>query len=161
MIYNSSAGYLLHMIMVYIQDFENSFSYSFSNQHVKRGIKEFIQERSTSLFGQISYQVAEPYVYHVEQFDSIQLLNGELFFERFNFSNENINEVLFHYKTEDNDWNSSFYPNPIVGSMQVEESDRWSLTIENSEVGQTYWYITAGSNGLVGRYPNMVMNIML
>ena len=37
--------------------------------------------------------------------------------------------------------------------MQVEESDRWSLTIENSEVGQTYWYITAGSNGLVGRYP--------
>ena len=70
------------------------------------------------------------------------------------FSNENINEVLFHYKTEDNDWNSShFYPNPIVGSMQVEESDRWSLTIENSEVGQTYWYITAGSSGLVGRYP--------
>ena len=37
--------------------------------------------------------------------------------------------------------------------MQVEESDRWSLTIENSEVGQTYWYITAVSNGLVGRYP--------
>ena len=117
-------------------------------------IKEFIQERSGSLFGQISYQVAEPYVYSVEQFDSIQLLNGELFLNASIFSNENINEVLFHYKTEDNDWNSShFYPNPIVGSMQVEESDRWSLTIENSEVGQTYWYITAGSNGLVGRYP--------
>ena len=156
MIYNSvmQDTYYTYDYGFSIQDFENSFSYSFSNQHVKRGIKEFIQERSTSLFGQISYQVAEPYVYHVEQFDSIQLLNGELFLNASIFSNENINEVLFHYKTEDNDWNSShFYPNPIVGSMQVEESDRWSLTIENSEVGQTYWYITAGSSGLVGRYP--------
>ena len=41
---------------------------------------------------------------------------------------------LISLQKEDNDWNSAhFYSNPIGGSPS-EESDRWSLTIENSLV---------------------------
>ena len=137
-----------------IQDFENSFSYDFSNQHVKTGLKEFIQQRNSSLNGQLSYQISEPFIYEVKNIADIQTLNTISFLNVSVFSNEGIDEVIFHYKNEESEWDSyHFYPNPINESNHIEEVDRWSLTIENGVPGSVDWYITALSNALIGRYP--------
>lgn len=50
-----------------IEDFNESYSSdSYSNQHVKRGLKEFIKRRNTSLTGQLEYTDSEPIIYALD-----------------------------------------------------------------------------------------------
>ncbi|MBU0474113.1 MAG: CotH kinase family protein [Bacteroidetes bacterium] len=111
-----------------VNQFHRSYtSISFSEKHVKRGIKEFIRLRAASLPNLISYQTTNPIVYKIDYEPKFPSAEDSIhvFISAFsNFGIENV-KILFNpgNLTITNQYPMKF--SPVVGTKIVEESDRW------------------------------------
>nr|MBP9583249.1 lamin tail domain-containing protein [Ignavibacterium sp.] len=123
-----------------IDDFNNSYSSSgYSNQHVKFGLKQFVNLRNASLPVLLSYQNAKPIVYSID-YEPINLgANDSVYVHASVFDNDGLNEVSIYYQ-EDGTSNTQIYPMnfaPIPNTKKVEEADRWVGVIPPLGEGKT------------------------
>ena len=109
-------------------DFYNSYSATgYNNQHVKFGLKQFVNLRNASLPAQLSYQNAKPIVYSIDYEPKNIGANDSIYVYASVFDNDGLSEVSIYYQ-EDGTSNTEIYPmifNPISNSKIVEEADRW------------------------------------
>jgi len=112
-------------------DFLASYSESgYQNQHVKFGLKQFVNLRNNSLPGQLNYITADPIVYKIDYEPKYPGPNDSIHVYVSAFSNAGLNEVSIHSNI--NDSVIEVYPmifNPVSNTKLVEESDRWTGTI--------------------------------
>jgi len=111
-----------------MNDFHQSYSAEhYENQHVKRGLKEFINLRNSSLLEQLEFQNAQPVLYNLDWFpktphpeDTIQVIVSA-------FSNIGLETVEIEFYPEDASdpiiYQMSYQP--IEGTKLVEEYDLW------------------------------------
>lgn len=136
-----------------MDDFHNSYSADgYENQHVKKGIKEFINQRNESLTEQLDYLDTDPVLYalHWQQEGSI-MINVSV------FSNNGIDDVTIEFYPADNEepvlYAMSYQP--VAGTKKVEEADRWTGIIPGQEnVSDGYFQVRAIDNeGQFQLYP--------
>ncbi len=139
-----------------IQDYQNSFGFSFENQHVKQGIMEFISSRNGSLNSQLYYSGSEPIIYQAEIEKNIILLNETFVIGASAFGPSGIDEIKFHFKLDvSTNWetiNLVFSPEPMT--HLVEKNDYWEMQLSLSEIGDYVGYFTANYNGDIDRFPS-------
>ncbi len=113
-------------------DFLNSYSAtSYSNQHVKFGLKQFISLRTASLPPQLYFTNAPPQAYNIyftpanpDGTDSIHVYASC-------FGNAGIKNVFMYYTHEDSA-TPQVYPmkyTPVAYTTIVEEADRWTAVL--------------------------------
>ncbi len=112
-----------------IDDFNNSYSVSdYSNQHVKKGLKQYIVYRYNTLASYLSYVTdAAPIVYDIKWAPKIPSANDSVYVTVAAFSHEGMNEVSIRY-TPAGSGITKVYPmtyKPITQTKKVEEADRW------------------------------------
>ena len=138
-----------------IQDYQNSFGFSFENQHVKQGIMEYISSRNVSLNSQLYYSGSEPIIYQVGIEKNIVLLDETFMVSASAFGPSGIDEIKFHFKLNGStNWETTnlvFSPEPMT--HLVEKNDNWEIQFSLSEIGDYIGYFTANYNGNIDRYP--------
>lgn len=109
-------------------DFFNSYSETgYSNQHVKFGIKQFINLRNQSLSSQFNFVNAPPIVYNINYYPKAPMPTDTIFVTVAGFSNIQLNEVSIHF-TPFGSSITQIYPltySPIATSKLIENNDRW------------------------------------
>ena len=111
---------------------------AYQNQHVKFGLKQYVNLRNNSLPGQLNYITADPIVYKIDFEPKYPGPNDSIFVWVSAFSHAGLNEVSI--QLTDNDTTTIIYPmnfNPIQGTKLVEESDRWLGVIPPLGVGRS------------------------
>ena len=137
-----------------MSDFNSSYGYNYQNQHIKQGIKRFISDRVSSLNNQLYYSGEDPFIYEVIPSHQSMLLNDTFSINVSAFGPVGIDNIIFHYRINSNDWETfQLSYSPIENSKKVEEQDRWFGTVVMETEGEIDWYITAIKNGQVERYP--------
>ena len=112
-----------------IADFHQSYSSDhYSNQHVKNGLKEFIQQRNISLSSQLNYIESEPIVYNLDRLPRIPYPGDSIKIDAAVFSLDVLSEIniLFH---PGNLTVIESYPmayNPVADTKIIEQADRWT-----------------------------------
>lgn len=138
-----------------IEDYQNSFGFSFENQHVKQGMMEFISSRNVSLNSQLYYSGSEPIIYQAEIEKNIALLNETFIVGASAFGPSGIDEIKFHFKLDGStNWETNnlvFSPEPMT--RLVEKNDHWEMEFSLSEIGDYIGYFTANYNGDIDRFP--------
>ena len=126
-----------------LDDFTQSYSSEhYENQHVKRGIREFVNLRVNSFTGVLQYTGAPPIVYDIvwepknpQPEDSIHVTISA-------FGSNGVENVIIHYYDSPiPDYTE--YPmefNPVPNTKLVEESDRWTGTIPPLGSGMTGYF---------------------
>lgn len=109
-------------------DFLNSYSaLSYNNQHVKYGLKQFINLRNSSLPSQLSYQNAKPIVYKIDYYPKTISPTDSIYVYASVFDNDGLSEVSIHFQ-ETGAASTQIYQmnfSPVQNTKKVEESDRW------------------------------------
>jgi len=109
-------------------DFHQSYiATGFQNQHVKRGIKEFINVRSSTLPSQLHYQSAAPLIYSFESWPEKPAPEDSIYVMVSAFSHLGLKDVTIAFHPGDLTVVES-YPmshSPIPASNKIEEADRW------------------------------------
>ena len=137
-----------------MSDFNSSYGYNYQNQHIKQGIKRFISDRVSSLNNQLYYSGEDPFIYEVIPSHQSMLLNDTFSISVSAFGPAGIDNIIFHYRINSNDWETfQLSYSPIENSKKVEEQDRWFGTVVMETEGEIDWYLTAIKNGEVERYP--------
>ena len=139
-------------------DFLNSYSEdSYSNQHVKRGIKEFVNKRNDALYGQINFVTAVPIVYNIDWAPKNPGPEDTITVNISAFSHPGLEAVSVQYHP-----GSSIvietYPmefSPVSSTKLVEEADKWNGKIPPLGItGGGYFQILATDiNGTSQLYP--------
>lgn len=121
------------------QDFLNSFSETgYNKQHVKKGLKQFVNQRSNSITSQLSNVSANPIVYRIDwspknpsPTDSIRVTVSA-------FSNAGLSDITIRY-TPDGGSAQDYFMNfsPVANTKIVDEADRWTGIIPPLGAGQT------------------------
>jgi len=110
-------------------DFFNSYSESgYSNQHVKFGLKQFVNLRNQSLLNQLNFVSAPPLIYKIDYSPKIPKSTDTIFVTVSGFSYNGLSEVSIHY-TSNGSTSAQIFPmtfSPITGSKKVEDNDRWT-----------------------------------
>ena len=110
-----------------INDFNASYSETgYENQHVKFGLKQFVNIRNNSLPSQLSYMTADPIIYKIEYEQKYPGPNDSIHVKVSAFSHIGLNEVSIQFSR--NDSVNIMYPmtfSPISNTKQIENSDRW------------------------------------
>ncbi|MDP4115909.1 MAG: CotH kinase family protein, partial [Bacteroidota bacterium] len=111
-----------------INDFLNSYSLSgYSNQHVKRGIKEFINTRNVILPGQlVLYNSQSPIVYDIKYFPQNPGPNDTIYVYAAAFCKEGFADLKINFVKNDQanfEYNMTY--SPVLNTSKVEEADRW------------------------------------
>ena len=133
-------------------DFMNSYSSSgYTNQHVKFGLKQFVNLKTSQLPALLSYQNAKPIVYKIDYSpenpgpqDSIHIIVSA-------FDNDGLSEVSINY-IDDDSTTVQIYPmvfSPVTGTKIVENADRWTGTIPplgNNQSGKFFIYVRDTQN---------------
>ncbi len=121
-------------------DFYNSYSATgYSNQHVKYGLKQFVNLRNASLPAQLSYQTAKPIVYKIDFEPKNPGASDSIYIYASVFDNDGLTEVSIYYQ-EVGTSNTQIYPmifSPISNTKIVEEADRWVGFIPPLGAGKT------------------------
>lgn len=110
-------------------DFFNSYSESgYQNQHVKFGLKQYVNLRNNSLPAQLSYLTADPIVYKIDYEPKYPGPADSIYVYASAYSNAGLNEVSIHFKLK-NDTVTTVFPmtfDPMVNTKLVDEADRWT-----------------------------------
>lgn len=121
-------------------DFYNSYSAtSYNNQHVKYGLKQFVNLRNASLPAQLSYQSAKPIAYKISYEPKNPGADDSIYVYASVFDNNGLSEVSIHYQ-EDGTSSTQIYPmnfSPILNTKNVDEADRWIGVIPPLGAGKT------------------------
>ncbi len=121
-------------------DFFNSYSASdYNNQHVKYGLKQFINLRNNSLPAQLSYQSAKPIVYKIDYEPKNPSGTDSIYVYASVFDNDGISEVSIHFQETGSSTIQIYQMNysPVSNTKKVEEADRWIGAILPLGAGKT------------------------
>ncbi|MGE5798191.1 MAG: CotH kinase family protein, partial [Ignavibacteria bacterium] len=114
-----------------INDFYASYSIApYSNQHVKKGLKEFINLRDLSLEGELNYISADPIVYKIDWFPKNPSAHDSIYVTVSAFSNFGLSSIDIQFTPEGSaagNYSMSF--SPVLNSKKVEDADRWTGVI--------------------------------
>ena len=114
-----------------IDDFHDSYSdEGYLNQHVKKGLKEFINQRYESISEQIEYLPSLPILYEPDWYPAHPQPQDTVFVSISAFSDIGVEEVYIEFYPEDGQ--SVYYPlsfEPQTGTHKVEDADRWTSFI--------------------------------
>lgn len=132
-----------------LNDFIDSYSASnYSNQHVKMGIKQFVNSRNSSLPSQLSYFPNElPIVYDINYFPKSPAPSDTIYIYVSAFCKEGLADIKINYMDDNqniNEYNMSF--SPVANSPKIEEADRWVGKIPPLGVGGKGKFLIAASN---------------
>ena len=111
-----------------VNDFNNSYSSSsYQNQHVKFGLKQFINARNTSLPAQLSYTNAAPIVYKIDYSPKNPGPNDSIIVTASCFGKAGLKEVGISFLPYGSVTKKPFTMKfqPVEGTKIVEEADRW------------------------------------
>lgn len=139
-------------------DFFDSYSATgYLNQHVKRGLKEYVNLRNESLNTFLNFVSAPPIVYSINFSPIIPLPDQPIEINASAFSNAGINSTIIKYYPQ-NQSTSIDYPmsfTPTIGTFLIEEADRWTGTIP--ALGEngfgSFQILITDINGLSQTYP--------
>lgn len=113
-------------------DFFNSYSETgYQNQHVKFGLKQYVNLRNTSLPPQLNYLNADPFVYKIDYEPKYPAPNDSVYVTVSAFGSIGLNEVAIHFKLN-NDTTTVVHQmlsNPVQNTRVVDEADRWTGVI--------------------------------
>lgn len=110
-------------------DFDQSYSaLGYSNQHVKNGLKQYINYRYNTLPSYLGYiPDAAPIVYDIKWTPRIPSANDSVYVTIAAFGNAGLTEVSVHF-TPSGSGVAEIYPmtfQPVSETKKVEEADRW------------------------------------
>ena len=111
-----------------IDDFHNSYSgQDYSNQHVKRGIKEFVNIRNSILESQIYYIPAPPIIYALDWWPRYPRPQDTIYVVASVFSDRILDEVVIQMQPGDLPFTIPFPMQFSSGTnpKYVEDADRW------------------------------------
>ncbi len=141
-----------------IDDFNQSYSASpYSNQHVKKGLKQFINERHASLDNQLEYETAPPIIYDLKYWPRIPGPEDSIHVVVAAFSPVGLDSLTIAYHpgvmTVILSYPMQYAPDP--GSGSIEATDRWVGVIPPLGVnGQGRFQVAAmDQNGQSMLYP--------
>ncbi len=121
-------------------DFLASYSETgYQNQHVKFGLKQFVNLRNNSLPAQLSYLDADPIVYKIDYEPKYPGPNDSIYVCVSAYSNIGLNEVSIQFSFK-NDTVVTVYPmlsSPIPNTKIVDEADRWVGVISSLGEGNS------------------------
>jgi len=111
-----------------IDDFNQSYSASpYSNQHVKKGLKQFINERHASLENQLGYETAPPVIYDLTYWPLIPGPEDSIYVSVAAFSPVGLDSLTIAYHpgvlTVVESYPMHF--SPLPNAATIEASDRW------------------------------------
>jgi len=112
--------------------FLNSFSASsFSNQHVKMGIKQYILARTNSIGSQLNFVSSDPFVYKIDYSPKNPSGTDSIRVEVSAFSNAGLDSVSLQLENLGTGSISKIPMvfSPVLGTKKVEESDRYTAVI--------------------------------
>ncbi|MEJ5302374.1 MAG: T9SS type A sorting domain-containing protein [Bacteroidales bacterium] len=123
-----------------MDDFHNSYTGEhYENQHVKRGIREFVNARMASLQSQLSYLNAPPVVYCINPKNPYPLPGSQIEVECAVFAASGIKNVVLLYREQGQTAVNQvpmFYT-PDTSSPMISMHDRWMGTLAALPEGRT------------------------
>jgi len=107
-------------------DFTNSYSESFENQHVKRGIRDYVNVRNQSVAEQVNYMSANPIIYNYNIYPENPIAGDSIKIAASIFSHLGLSTVRMVYSVNELEaiW-GDFSANPVMETKKVEENDNW------------------------------------
>ncbi len=144
-----------------MNDFNNSFSMtSYSNKHVKFGLKQFVNLRNESIAGQLNFKNALPMAYTIDYSPRNPLPNDSILVMASCFGKAGLKEVNICF-TQDGTAVAetlAMFFSPIENSKRVEEADRWIGTIPALGAGKSgaFTIMIKDSSEQVTSYPRVV-----
>jgi len=113
-------------------DFFNSYNATpYSNQHVKYGIRQFVNARTSTLPAQLSYQSAGPIVYDISISPENPGPGDSVYIYASGFTAVGIAEMSVHFLRQ-GAASAEVYPmqfRPVPGSFAVEDADRYAAVL--------------------------------
>lgn len=121
-------------------DFFNSYSATgYTNKHVKTGIRQFVNQRNSSLPAQLNYVAAKPFIYQIDFSPKYPAKNDTINVFASAFCKAGIKEVAVHF-TESGSQTEKIFPmkySPVSNTKIVEEADRYTGAIPPLGTGKT------------------------
>jgi spore coat protein CotH len=115
-----------------VNDFNNSYSSTtYANQHVKYGLKQFVNTRNASIPGQLAYVSAKPVVYRIDYRPEHPGPDDSIHVYVSAFSNIGLKEVAIQFTRMDS-LTSEIYPmlsSPVQNSKNVDDADQYTSVI--------------------------------
>jgi hypothetical protein len=115
-----------------VSDFYNSYSTSsYQNQHVKFGLKQFVNLRTSSLPAQLSFMNAPPLAYWIFISSDQPGPNDSVVVAAACFGYAGVKKAEVLYTPKDST-SPRVYPmqfSPVSGTTVVEDADRWTATL--------------------------------
>ncbi|MCF7823344.1 MAG: CotH kinase family protein [Candidatus Marinimicrobia bacterium] len=111
-----------------LTDFAQSYSLnSYSNQHVKNGLKQFVNLRNASLPGQLEWNASPPIIYELDYWPRNPGPDDSIYVQAAVFSHDGIKKLDIAFQPGDLTVVESYPMHfaPIEASTIVEEADRW------------------------------------
>ena len=109
-------------------DFYQSYSSNpYSNQHVKKGLKQFVNERHASLDNQLVYELAPPIIYDLQYWPLIPGPEDSIYVSVAAFSDVGLDSltIAFHPGVMTVILSYPMHSAPHPNPSSIEESDRW------------------------------------
>ena len=111
-----------------IPDFHQSYSHNpYANQHVKKGLKQFTNERHASLDNQLVYETAPPMIYDLQSWPLIPGPDDSIYVSVAAFSDVGIDSltIAYHPGVLNVVMSYPMHFTPLENPQSIEESDRW------------------------------------
>jgi hypothetical protein len=140
-----------------IEDFHQSYTATgYSNQHVKRGLREFVNLRAYSLPTQLSWENAAPSVYDVAWMPSLPAPDDTIDVTAALFAYAGIQTASIRFAS----WDGStmeypMAPQPVPGTTRIEDADRWVGSIPPlGPAGEGVFHVAVvSSDGQTSQFP--------
>ena len=141
-----------------INDFHQSYATGgYQNQHVARGLREFVNFRNTSLAVQVDYQAADPIVYRLDWTPGNPMPADSILVDCAAFSAAGLASVTILYYPGDSTVVEEYAMeyDPQVPSPLVEDADRWTGWIPPLGPGGSgaFRILAEGLDGFTQAYP--------
>ena len=148
-----------------ISDFHNSYTdQHYENQHVKRGLKEFINLRNTNLDQQIEYEYSGPIIYIADYYPKAPAMQDTIYINASVFNNNPLQSVSIEFFAEDDEQPIEFEMTytPTAGTYLVEENDNYegSVPFPEDVIYGSFRIKAVTENGITAYYPNTA-NILI
>lgn len=147
-----------------ISDFTNSYYNDYENQHVKRGIRDYVDVRNQSISEQLTFVESDPVVYDYAIYPANPIAGDSIKIVTSAFSANGLTAVKFNYLVNEQNYTIlDFSYNPVPGTKKVEENDRWEITIPpvaaGSRITFTIQAVDENSSRYFPQFTSLVINI--
>ncbi|MCB9058455.1 MAG: CotH kinase family protein [Calditrichae bacterium] len=108
------------------EDFNNSYD-SYSNQHVTRGLRQYVNNRNASLGSYLYYQNGAPYIYACDYYPKNPTADDTIYVEISAFAHPGFSALELQYQIGENSpfLKQVFTHQPVADSKRIEDADRW------------------------------------